>query len=68
MHSWHTIGKPFDEHGCTMLAQYCFYIWWRSYSILNNFFIENQFNQNQKLIGEFGLALGIVKKPLANRI
>jgi hypothetical protein len=33
--------EALDEQGYTMLVPYCFDIWWRSYSILNNFFIEN---------------------------
>ncbi len=33
--------EALDEQGCTVLVPYCFDIWWRSYSILNNFFIEN---------------------------
>jgi hypothetical protein len=35
---------------------------------VEHFFIENSFKSKQKFLGEFGHSLGIVGKPLMNRI
>jgi hypothetical protein len=60
--SWYH-WKALDEQGCIKLMSYGFNVWWRSYSILNNFLNENSFKSKLKFTRDFGNTFGIIGKP-----
>jgi hypothetical protein len=43
------------------------YLWWKSYGILNNSFIENSFT-SKKIKIKYGHALGMLERVSMNRI